>query len=1096
MRRLYNLLLELDYFEKIFGKYDAGSICRIDNLEGASPALVAWYLARRFGRPVVYISAENSKIEEFYENSRNLAGEKNTAYIPEILELPYERRKSNPGKISARLEGLEKISRDSVRIAAVSAPALLEHFPEIDTLKNSRLDFKPGDSFEFSLLPEFLDDFGYERVEIVDQMGEYAVRGGIVDLFPWSSARPYRIEFWGDEIESIREFDILSQRSIKKSESLAITGMEKYGGEKEMFFDLLPDAIIWTDELHIIENKFIEKWKRIEERYLHALKQDEENSPPETLFFEPEKILNILREKTLIYSGLVMKIKSDEYDFGAKSPVAFTGNVQKFPAFLAGIQKKWDKIYIYADHKAQAERLKELIFDDEENALGKIGIRHGAVTGGFSISSLGLLVMTHHQLFRQYRRRRIIRKVNSASYLRALRSLNYGDYVVHVDYGIGIFRGLEKIKVGGIVREVVRLEYDEGESLYVHLDKINKIQKYSSQEGAKPSVHKLGGKLWDRDKQRTRKAIEKIAGELVEIYAERANSKGFAYTPDTKWQAELEASFPYEDTPDQENATRRVKEDMEKDMPMDRLICGDVGFGKTEIAVRAAFKAVQDSKQVAVLVPTTLLASQHYDTFSERMRDFPVTIAALSRFQTPRRQKEVVNGLKEGSIDIVIGTHRLLSSDVQFKDLGLMIIDEEQRFGVKHKEKLKKLRANVDVLSMTATPIPRTLHMSLIGVRGLSNIETPPKNRLPVITEVIQWEDEAIYQAVMNEVGRGGQVFFVHNRVETIEAVKVMLEKIVPSVKIGVAHGQMPERKLEKVMVDFKKRKYDLLLASMIIENGLDIPSTNTIIINRADRFGLSQLYQLRGRVGRAEEQAYCYLITPHPSRLTDIAIKRLNVIREFTELGSGFKLALRDLELRGAGNLLGHQQSGFINTVGFDMYVKILNEAIEDLKAGIDAGEKKKKVRVETTVDFDTNLFFPQKYITNSNERLAYYHRLLAAETEEQVDDIKMEIEDRFGKIPDEADALFISNKIRLLAAKYLISRIHMRKNNLKIFFAWKDLATEEFPKINFREIMESPRLMNVEFEQGDNFVLKATIKGLKIADRLRGLKEVLLTL
>jgi transcription-repair coupling factor (superfamily II helicase) len=654
---------------------------------------------------------------------------------------------------------------------------------------------------------------------------------------------------------------------------------------------------------------------------------------------------------------------------------------------------------------------------------GAVAIGVANLTEGFTFPDAKLQVITDREIFGRYKRKPRYPRFKGEGPIESYRALNLGDFVVHVNHGIGQYGGIERLTVEGRETECMLVHYQDGDKLYVPIDQLDLIQKYIGRDGEPPALSKLGGAAWERIKARTKKAIKQMAEELVRIYALRRARPGHAFKPDTRWQRELEASFIYEDTAAQARAAEEIKRDMERPKPMDRLVCGDVGYGKTEVAIRAAFKAMTEGKQVAVLVPTTVLAQQHYYTFRERLADYPMTVEMLSRFRTAKEQKAIVEGLARGTVDTAIGTHRLIQKDVQFKDLGLVTIDEEQRFGVAHKEAFKRMRATVDVLTLTATPIPRTLHMALMGARDMSTIDTPPKDRLPVETEVVQFDDEVIVSAVTREIDRGGQVFFVHNRIETIDAMAAHLATLLPGIRLAVAHGQMHERALERVMLDFVDREYDVLVSTMIVESGLDIPNVNTIIVNRADTFGLAQLYQLRGRVGRSRHRAYAYLLVPRGQRLTDIQRKRLRTIVEFTELGSGLKVAMRDLEIRGVGNILGPEQSGYIAEVGFDLYVKLLEEAVKELK-----GEPV-EARLETRIETDIPAYIPDTYVEDDRQRVIFYKRLVETRKGEEVRELEREIEDRYGALPDVARNLLDFQEIRLLAAASGMERVVIKR-------------------------------------------------------------------
>ncbi|RMD99256.1 MAG: transcription-repair coupling factor, partial [Calditrichaeota bacterium] len=777
-----------------------------------------------------------------------------------------------------------------------------------------------------------LSEMDFQREPMVEKPGDMAVRGGIVDVFPFAAEQPIRIEFWGNRIESIREFDVNSQRSINILNRVMLYPRpvrQKANLRATLVDYLAPQTLVIFDNPTHIEKAYHGEHKA---SYYEDLWVEENESGGDGLWqnfqlaFEPFQKLS--------FSVLKSANASDVIDLNARNLPPQQGDIQRLiREFREHLRENaQSKNYFLCESAGHARRMQEL-FEDRGVSEHEALISSASLQQGFMLPSEGLYVYTDHQFYGRLRRQKSRKKYYGGLTLRQLKTLSMGDFVVHSDYGIGVFRGLEKIKVRNHERECLVLEYRDGDKLYVPLDKMDRVQKYTGREGIVPVVHKLGSPDWDRLKKRMRSKVRDIARELVQLYALRKTQKGFAFSPDTTWQKELEASFAYEDTPDQLKATLEVKQDMESDQPMDRLICGDVGYGKTEVAVRAAFKAVQDGKQVAILVPTTILAEQHYFTFRDRLERFPVRVDVLSRFRSAREQRRIVAQVKSGEIDIIIGTHRLLSKDVEFKNLGLLIIDEEQRFGVRHKERLKQLRVNVDVLALSATPIPRTLQMSLLNVRDMSQINTAPRDRLPIHTEVMTFNKDFVRQAILREVNRGGQVFFVHNRIESIYRVARQLGDLVPEVDIAVAHGQMKEKDLEKVMMDFMNRQYHVLVTTMIIESGLDMPNVNTMFINRADRFGLAQLYQLRGRVGRSSQKAYCYLLIPPVKHLTPEAIRRLETIEEFTDLGSGMQIALRDLEIRGAGNILGAEQSGYIDAMGYDTYMKILEQAISELR-------------------------------------------------------------------------------------------------------------------------------------------------------------------
>ena len=973
----------------------------------------------------------------------------------------------------AQMETLRSLSRSDRVLVIASAEALTIKLPSRKQFAERSIELEVNKNFPFEELIQKLMAMSFVKKDFVEEYGDFAVRGGILDIFPFIGDNPIRFEFWGDTVESIREFDVLSQRSIRELQTANIIASllhnstdsdnvspkldlaENKETRVSLFEYLSDDALLFFDEPMLMEKEIEElqqedysnifDWKTIEkssnkfERFDHTAIQNSESH-----------------------------IRIDFHSY-PQPPIA--GSIKRLIEQIQKHSNRGNTIYIACDTKEEGERLEGLIeeeltapdqlenrsqeFDtvrsdtedvfpmledgDEERSQNENTIHPitqpspiayqllpEALHSGFIYSPANIAVFTEHEIFGRLKRRGTTkRKMFKGFSQKEFQQLKRGDFVVHQDYGIGRFAGLQKIKVRGVETEVMKLVYEENDVLYVHLNFIHRVQKYSSQEGHTPKLSKLGGADWDRLKSRARKKIKDIARDLIKLYARRKHEQGFAFASDTHWQKEMEASFLYEDTPDQAKSTLDVKEDMEKQSPMDRLVCGDVGFGKTEVAVRAAFKAVMNGKQVAVLVPTTILAHQHFHTFLDRIGRYSVRVEFLTRFRPKSEQKEVLEALKEGKVDILIGTHRLLSKDIVFKDLGLLIIDEEQRFGVASKEKLRQLRASIDTLTLTATPIPRTLQFSLMGARDLSLINTPPRNRIPIQTEIAQFDLHLIHEAIMKELHRGGQVYFVHDRVQNIDLIRTMLEEHVPKARFHVAHGQMKGHELEKAMMDFLEKKYDVLLCTKIIESGIDIPSVNTIIINRADRFGLAELYQLRGRVGRSNVQAYAYLLTPPLSVLPRVTLRRLQAIQEFTELGSGFNLAMRDLEIRGAGNLLGGEQSGFILEMGFEMYQRVVEEAVAELKEEEfnDLSEEKSgygnKSKVETIIETDIEALIPDIYIEHDAERLDVYRRLYKCESIEDINMMRSELKDRFGEYPEEVEHLFLQIELKVIAAK-----------------------------------------------------------------------------
>lgn len=950
--------------------------------------------------------------------------------------------------ISDDIETLRSLLDAGTRIIVTQVHALVRKLPNPSSLQNKQIKIVVGSDCDFSGLLRLIVEFGFEKKQFVAEQGDYSVRGGILDVYPFIGENPVRIEFWGDRVESIREFDPISQRSIKDLSGASIvpdllnSQQAEDGNSYSTLLDFLQsNAIIILEEPDALLKEMDDSLEKMGAEAKQAWKQTQELMA----------MFSRINISTLTQSG------TKTIDFGAFSQPSINGSVKVLRNHIADLQAREYNVFVSSDTTAEQERLKDLLtqleplVEDEERALretehhldvSRIGFSLESLHGGFILPDEGVAVFTEHQIFNRLKRRGKQRRATFRSITqRELHELRRGDYVVHADFGIGRFDGLRKIKVRDVEQEVVKLLYEEKDTLYVNLNYLNKIQKYASKEGHVPKLTRLGSGEWDRLKARARKRVKDIARDLIKLYAKRKSSPGYAFQKDSLWQQELEATFMYEDTPDQAQSTADVKKDMEAPCPMDRLVCGDVGFGKTEVAVRAAFKAVMSGKQVAVLVPTTILAQQHYNTFLDRLSKYATRVEALSRFKTKKEQTEILERLKAGAADIVIGTHRLLSKDVQFKDLGLLIIDEEHRFGVAAKEKLRHMKANVDTLTLTATPIPRTLHFSLMGARDLSIIATPPLNRLPVTTDIAQYNEDHICEAILREIQRGGQVFFVHDRVNNMDEVITRLQTMLPNVKFRQAHGQMHAHELENVMLAFLERKFDVLVATKIIESGIDMPSVNTIVINRADRFGMAELYQLRGRVGRSNVQAYAYLLIPPMSVLPRETIRRLQAVEEFTELGSGFNLAMRDLEIRGAGNLLGGEQSGFIESMGFEMYTKILEEAVAELKeqefqdlfSGLEA---RREAENQTVVEADFDVRIPDSYIESDNERLVIYRRLYAVRDNDTLREIAAELVDRFGRYPDEVENLFNLVRVRLKASKLGFRKVNISKDGLLIEF------------------------------------------------------------
>jgi transcription-repair coupling factor (superfamily II helicase) len=1021
----------------------------IDGLKGSLRTFILTFLAEHHRKPVVFLTSDQDSAEKIRDDLEVLLDDMRVVFFPSYEREPYDDHDPNPSLLKLRLETLQHLIESGEGVIVSTVEGIMSRVPRPEKFVDNQYYIKVNSKYNFDQILKSFQNAGYSREEIVEDVGQFAVRGGIIDIFPWTSSDPVRMEFFGDQIESIRTFNVISQRSIDHIEEIELLPNldieENLGSLFDYFTDgailLIEDRIIFYDRVQSHEDQIIASYEKLLQEEVYPEKPSGRYLDKETLIKELEKI-------PTIYTGLLSEKQIKKYEFDSTTPPTFAGHLNRLFSYLEKSRKSSLLTIIQCDTKTQAERVSEILEDEGLEEASEVSV--GSLHNGFVMPEASLQVLTDHEIFDRFKKRKTYPSFKNGEYLRSLSSLNLYDYVVHIQYGIGQYLGLQTIESAGSKRECIKLVYSEDDTLFVSVDRLNNVQKYASEEESIPKLTRLGTGEWERLKKRTKESIEKIAGDLLNLQAERKIQQGFSFSTDTHWQLELEASFPYEETDDQLIAISDVKKDLEKDIPMDRLLCGDVGYGKTEVALRAAFKVVMDGKQVVILVPTTILAYQHFQTFRERMSEFPINIEMLSRFRSVKEQKKVIDKLLLGETDIVIGTHRLLSEDVQMKDIGLLVIDEEQRFGVKHKEKLKKIRVAVDVLTMTATPIPRTLHLSLMGARDLSHIETPPRNRLPVITEIHEWDDELIYHAITRELERKGQVYFVHNKVKTIDGIKRIINEIAPTARVVIAHGQLPERELEKIMLDFIHRKYDVLISTMIIENGLDISNVNTIIIDHADKFGLAQLYQLRGRVGRSDSQAYAYLLVPHASRLTDLAQKRLRAIQDFTDLGSGFKVALRDMEIRGIGNILGKEQSGNMQAVGFDLYCRLVDESVHKLKRDIHGEETKDEIRrfTDAKIDVDFDLMIPKDYIANETERVSIYHRLVNFQNPQELESIENELKDRFGPIPKSVTRIIDAIELKILAGKLYASHIRLNKKNLILKFPDDLDEVKEFHK------------------------------------------------
>ncbi len=968
----------------------------------------------------------------------NLLGADHSVLFPQREALPYESDEPHLEIGGLRVEAVEALFTGRARILVTTVRALQERIPVPDGLAELRLTLRKGDSAGFQGLITSLEERGFDRVPLVEEVGQFAVRGGIVDVFSFGAPEPVRVEFWGDEIESIRSFDVLDQRSTGPLDEVHVLPVDfgSHAGASHTapraLLELLPrDAVLLDFGGEDWSTLAVRAWEHAVRVHGDLLRSGlRDLLPPQTLLLPPDLSLPGLAAFPRI------ELRNDpagDVSLGAEPPPAIDRDMTRLQEILREGGARGEETLLLCDNEGQAQRLEEIL-----DARGRLPegtqVAIGSLEGGFLLPRAlpPLRVFTDHEIFRRSRRLRRGRRFRGAVSLESLSQLTPGDYVVHMDHGVGRFMGMQKLEIGGQEIELLAIEYAGGEVLRVPVYRLDLVERWVGEDdrATPPQVHKIGGRKWKTLRRKTEEAIEKMTAELLELYARREAASGHAFGPDTRWQKEMESSFLYEDTPDQRTATADVKTDMESSRPMDRLICGDVGYGKTEIAIRAAFKAVQDGKQVAVLAPTTILAEQHRHTFEERLADYPVRVGALSRFRGQNETKQLVEQIKSGDIDIAIGTHRLLSSDVEFRDLGLLVVDEEQRFGVKHKERLKHLRTSVDVLTLSATPIPRTLYLSLSRIRDLTVIRTPPRDRMPIITHVLPWSDGLVSEAIHRELDRGGQSFVLHNRVQTIHTAAERIRTLVPEARVAVAHGQMGAHELDRIMTAFVDGEVDVLVASAIIENGLDVPNANTLIVEHADRFGLSQLYQIRGRVGRSDRRAYCYLITP--DGITEEARKRLRVLEHYTELGSGYAVALRDLELRGAGNLLGADQSGFAHVVGIDAYLRLLEgtvKRIQDEAAGVSE-------HPEPEISLAGSAYLPEAYVPDSGQKLHLYRRLSRIQHSGEVEDMRVELVDRFGALPDEVARLLDAATLRLLGRGLGIERILVRGRTARLNF------------------------------------------------------------
>lgn len=1011
---------------------------RLDHYHGSLQAfLIHELISRDAGNYLILFPDHESA--QFFKSDTDALSDSGSLLLPPYSHKPYDHNQPfNSHILVERSEILEQLTRIDRTILVSSVESVFEKIAPPSIFSESTITVKKGEDWNPARLIELLADQQYESVNFVERPGEFASRGGILDVYPFTGNYPLRLEFFGNEVDSIREFDPDSQRSVSfRDEVRLVPNINTLASSgRQSVFEYLPENthVILVNEALITANlrNLIDE---AEDAYNHSGSSE----APETMFISFSEYENWISNKGVVYLGGITN-RSD-YDFrhsiDARPQPGFNGSVKLLREHILQLSKQEISTYILCDNDGQLERFEELLGQSNNDLNYHLAV--DTLHEGFLLEQAGLAVYTDHQIFNRYHRPKLKQKKRTGGIsLKELKDLKSGDYVVHVDYGIGRFSGFRNIEVKGSTQEAIVIKYQEGSILYVNVSSLHKVQKYSGKDGHQPKVTKLGSAEWARKKAKTKSRVKDIARELIRLYAVRRAQKAYAFSPDNAMLTELEASFIYEETPDQMQAIDDVKSDMMSEMPMDRLVCGDVGFGKTEVALRAAFKAVLDGKQVAVLVPTTILADQHYKTFMNRMSAFPVNVESISRFRSKAEQTDILKRTLKGEVDILIGTHRLTSKDVKFKDLGLLVIDEEQRFGVATKEKIKEFRATVDVLTLTATPIPRTLQFSLMGARDLSIINTPPPNRQPVRTEIHSFDSRLVQDVIRQEISRGGQVFFIHNRVANIEEITSMIIDLIPEARVRFAHGQMKGPQLEKIILDFYHHKYDVLVSTNIVENGIDIANANTIIINQAHQFGLSELHQLRGRVGRSNRKAYCYLIAPPFQSLPMDSRKRLMALVEFADLGAGLNIAMRDLDIRGAGDILGGEQSGFINDIGFDLYNKILNEAVNELKE-TEFRDIFKDVKIEvalpdTSVEFDLPAMLPSSYVNDSVERLNLYRKLAKASARSDVMAWRDEVNDRFGTIPESADNLINAALVKIFASRNFFDKITVRDGRMWI--------------------------------------------------------------
>ncbi|WP_405322484.1 transcription-repair coupling factor [Flavobacterium davisii] len=1081
----------------------------LKGLLGSSLSFIIETLFRKADKTFLLLANEKEEAAYLLNDLEQLVGEKDVLFYPSSYRRPYQIEETDNANVLLRSEVLNRINSRKKPCIIVSYPeAIFEKVVTKRELDKNTLKISVGDKVSIDFINEVLFEYDFKRVDFITEPGEFSVRGGILDVFSFSNDNPYRIEFFGNEVDSIRTFDVSTQLSIEtKNKITIIPNFENklLEEKRESFLEYInPKTTIFVQNVDSLLNNLDKLFAKAEETF-QKLSQDIKHASPDELFVNQETFI----KQALNFSVVEMSSRptfrvQNTFEFNTKPQPSFNKQFDLLMEDLKNNRQNGLKNYLFCANEQQAKRFHDIFESMDEEQHEHFAKDYETIVlplyQGFIDEENQIACYTDHQIFERYHKFSIkngyAKKQNIT--LKELTSLTVGDYVTHIDHGIGKFGGLQKIQVEGKTQEAIKLIYADNDIVYVSIHSLHKISKYNGKDGAPPKIYKLGSGAWKALKQKTKARVKNIAFNLIQLYAKRRLDRGYAFAPDSYLQHELESSFIYEDTPDQLKATQDVKADMENERPMDRLVCGDVGFGKTEVAIRAAFKAVDNSKQVAVLVPTTILAYQHFRTFKSRLKDLPVNISYLNRFRTAKQKTEILKDLESGKLDIIIGTHQLVSKNVKFKDLGLLIIDEEQKFGVNVKDKLKTIATNVDTLTLTATPIPRTLQFSLMAARDLSVISTPPPNRYPIDTQIVGFNEEVIRDAISYEIERGGQVYFINNRLENIKEIAGMIQRLVPNAKVGIGHGQMEGKQLEEIMLSFMEGEFDVLVATTIIESGLDVPNANTIFINNANNFGLSDLHQMRGRVGRSNKKAFCYFITPPYSAMTEEARKRIQALTQFSELGSGFNIAMKDLEIRGAGDLLGGEQSGFINEIGFETYQKIMQEAIEELienefkdlypeESNLETKEYVKDLQIDT----DFELLFPDEYINSVTERLSLYNELAIIKTDEKLQEYQKQLEDRFGKLPKSGLALLDSLRLKWKATHLGIEKLVLKQNKMVCYFIG-DQQSDYYHSPRFHKVLQFVQMNSTLCKMKE----KETKNGLRLLlsfDNVKSIKKAL---